>query len=74
MTEFRNLADVEDILDPKRFFLVARNIIASIESIGKVSKYFNGRLKVEVRSSSDRQEAVVSAARRQPFLDWLGGK
>ena len=74
MTEFRNLAEVEEILDSSHFFLVARNIIASIESIGKVSKYFNGRLKVEVQAGTDRQEAVVSAARRQPFLDWLGGK
>jgi DNA-binding LytR/AlgR family response regulator len=74
MTEFHNLAEVEGILDQRRFFQVARHIIASIESIGKVSKYFNGRLKVEVRADNDRQEAVVSAARRQPFLDWLGGK
>ncbi len=74
MTEFRNLAEVEEILDSSHFFLVARNIIASIESIGKVSKYFNGRLKVEVQAGTDRQEAMVSAARRQPFLDWLGGK
>lgn len=74
MTDFKNLAEVEAIIDSSRFIQVSRSIIASIESIGKVSKYFNGRLKVQVNAGSTRHEAVVSAARRQAFLDWLGGK
>lgn len=74
MTNFSNLAEVEAIVDNTRFTQVSRSIIASIESIGKVSKYFNGRLKVQVCAGGEVQEAVVSAARRQVFLDWLGGK
>lgn len=74
MTEFVNLSQVDAIIDHSRFFQLSRNIIASIESIGKVSKYFNGRLKVVVNAGKDHQEATVSAARRQAFLDWLGGK
>lgn len=74
MTEFRNLSEVECIVDTKRFFQVSRNVIASIESIDKVSKYFNGRLKVIVKAGNEKQDAVVSAARRQTFLDWLGDK
>ena len=74
MTDFRNLGEVERIVDLKRFFQVSRNVIASIESIDKVGKYFNGRLKVTVKAGNEKQEAMVSAARRQAFLDWLGGK
>jgi DNA-binding LytR/AlgR family response regulator len=74
MTDFHNLGEVEGIVDTKRFFQVSRNIIASIGSIDKVSKYFNGRLKVIVKAGNEGQEAMVSAARRQAFIDWLGDK
>ena len=74
ITDFQNLSEVEQVVDPSRFFQVSRNIVANITAIGKVSKYFTGRLKVIVGIGEQSHEVVVSAARRTDFLNWLGGK
>lgn len=72
MTEFKNLTEAEELLRGADFFQVSRNILASINSISKVSRFFNGRLKVIVKAGDEEQEVVVSAARRKQFLDWMG--
>ena len=74
MTDFQNLSEVEAEVDGSDFFQLSRNLIASISAIGKVSKFFTGRLKVEIEAGEEKQEVVVSAARKKLFLDWLGGK
>ena len=73
ITDFTSLSDVEQQVDATRFFLLSRNIIASIGCIDKVTKWFNGRLRVQVIAGNERQEVYVSAARRKEFLNWLGG-
>lgn len=64
------LDSIEAILDPKHFFRLSRNCIASICSISKISKYFNGRLKIKLTSVSET-EFIISKARVQDFLRWL---
>lgn len=74
LTEFSNLSDLMARLDTTRFFQISRNIISSIHSIAKVSKFFTGRLRVTLKSGNEEQVVVVSAARRHKFLDWLGAQ
>lgn len=72
LTDFASLADVMDVLDPDRFFQLSRSVVASIESIGKISKFLKGRLRVCIESGGVDRTETVSAARRPEFLDWLG--
>lgn len=57
-------------LDPSKFFRLNRSYIADIKSIGKVSRYFNGRLLVELIPAAPEQ-VFVSRAKAQEFIEWL---
>ncbi|PKO97919.1 MAG: DNA-binding response regulator [Bacteroidetes bacterium HGW-Bacteroidetes-9] len=57
-------------LDPKRFFRINRSYIAAIQNIGKVSRYFNGRLLIEINPAAQEQ-VFVSRAKAQEFIEWL---
>lgn len=57
-------------LDPAHFFRLNRGFVAAIQSIGKVSRYFNGRLLVELTPAAPEQ-VYVSRAKAQEFIDWL---
>lgn len=72
VTNFSSLGELLPILNEHDFFPISRNIIASIGSVEKVSKYFKGRLAVTVRAGGAAKEVVVTAARRQDFLRWYG--
>jgi hypothetical protein len=45
-------------------------VIAHISGIGKVSRYFNGRLLVEMIPASP-EPTYVSRAKAQSFIEWL---
>lgn len=72
LTDFASLSDVVEVLDPDRFFHISRNVVASIDSIGNVSKYLKGRLRVVLEIPGESRTETVSAARRSEFLGWLG--
>lgn len=67
------IAALEPQLDPRRFFRVTRGCIISIDAIGKVSAYFNSRLKITVKGH-DGMSLVLSRARVPDFLDWMDDK
>lgn len=68
----KNLSSLDEMLPADRFFRLSRNVIASIESISSVSKYHRGRLKVVVCAGDSTIEIMVSAERRDYFLNWFG--
>ena len=68
----RSLNEIDDQLDPQRFFRVSRDVITSIEAVTKVSRWFKGKLKVKIECMGNEREVCVSAARRADFLAWLG--
>jgi DNA-binding LytR/AlgR family response regulator len=59
-------------LNPQQFFRISRQFILNINSIGTISKHFNGRLKITVNPSFS-DEIYVSRNRVQTFLSWLDG-
>lgn len=73
LTEYQNLNDVEADIDRNDFFRLSRSVVAGISSIISVKKHFNGRLKVFIVSGKERLEIIVSAARKESFLQWFGG-
>lgn len=67
------LTRLEDSLKEEDFFRLSRNHIVNICAVGEIAKYFNWRLKVTL-NVPDSPEIIVSAARRDDFLNWVGGK
>ena len=61
---------LEKSLNPEDFFRLSRNCIASIGSIGKVSKYFNSRLSIELKPAF-KDKILVSRVRVPVFFNWL---
>jgi DNA-binding LytR/AlgR family response regulator len=72
MINLNNLSELEKILPGEDFFRISRNVIASIDCIKVVSKYFRGRLLVKLESYKESPEISVSASKRDQFLEWLG--
>lgn len=66
------LEQIEQALDRKLFFRVARNCIANIHAIKKISKYFNSRLKLFFQPECPH-EVLVSRIRVAEFLRWIDG-
>ena len=66
------LDQLEQQLDKRLFFRVSRNCIGNVESIEKVSKYFNSRLKLFFLPECPH-EVLVSRVRVPDFLKWMDG-
>ncbi len=58
------------LLDPKSFFRVTRGCIVSIDSVEKVSRYFNSRLKITLKGRGE-VSLILSRVRVPDFLSWL---
>jgi DNA-binding LytR/AlgR family response regulator len=65
-----SLDQLETILNPKDFFRINRKIILHIQSIEKVSTYFNSRLSITSKFL-DNDSRIVSRDRVNDFKKWL---
>ena len=72
LSDFSSLVEVLKIVDPNEFYQVSRSVVVSVSSIVGVSKFFKGRLRVDISAGSIKRTETVSAERRQQFLNWLG--
>lgn len=63
---------LETLLNPVYFFRLTRGCMASINSIGSASKYFNGRLKITL-NPEHKDSIIISRARVADFLKWMDG-
>ena len=66
-----NLSQLEEQLQPSKFYRINRNLLVNIDSVKKVHTWLGGRLKLEV-SPSTSAETVVSRERVNGFKEWLG--
>lgn len=64
------LDQLETMLAPESFFRINRKVLISINTVHKVSPYFNSRLKVNSELLDD-ETAVVSRERVTEFKQWL---
>ena len=64
------LDQLETMLQPKNFFRINRKIILNIQSIEKVTSYFNSRLSIASKFL-DSDTRVVSRDRVNDFKKWL---
>ena len=63
--------EVEESLDPKRFFRLNRQITAGVDSVVRVHLYYNGKLKVELTPTFE-EDVIVSREKAAGMKGWLG--
>jgi DNA-binding LytR/AlgR family response regulator len=66
------LDEIEQQLDPRRFFRLNRQCIACITCIAVVHQHFQGKLKVEL-DPRPPVEVMVSREKARAFKDWMDG-
>jgi DNA-binding LytR/AlgR family response regulator len=67
-----SLDQLEDLLDPSRFFRINRKFIVSSLAISDIIHYSNCRLLVKLHSNKS-DELIVSREKVQDFTKWLEG-
>ncbi|HEY4788789.1 MAG TPA: LytTR family DNA-binding domain-containing protein [Bacteroidales bacterium] len=65
-----SLDQLEDLLDPSRFFRINRKFIVSSSSISDIISFSNSRLQVKLNSNKS-DDLVVSREKVQDFKKWL---
>lgn len=65
-----SLTDLEQKLDPGKFFRINRQCIAHIDHIKKISFFSNFKLKVHITGCDD-DNIIVSKERTTQFKAWL---
>lgn len=64
------LDQLEQLVDPHHFFRISRKVFLNIESVKKVSSYFNSRYKITADYLQD-EDGIVSRERVTDFKQWL---
>ena len=65
------LDELESMLDPSHFFRANRQFIVDINSVQQIHPYFNNKLKLSLRPTTD-DEVLVSRERATEFKKWMG--
>ena len=63
--------ELEDMLDPDRYFRISRSFYVSINAIDKIDDYFGNRLILALKPAVDK-EALVSREKVTEFKKWMG--
>jgi DNA-binding LytR/AlgR family response regulator len=63
--------ELEEMLDPEKFFRISRSFFVSVESIDKIEDYFGNRLILQLQPAVDK-EALVSREKVTDFKKWMG--
>jgi two-component system, LytTR family, response regulator LytT len=63
--------ELNDMLDPDRFFRISRSFYISVNSVAQIHDYFGNRLILHLKPETDK-EAIVSREKVTDFKTWLG--
>lgn len=63
--------ELEDMLDPAKFYRISRSFYVSINSVEKIDDYFGNRLILGLKPTVDK-EALVSREKVTDFKKWMG--
>ena len=66
----QTLEQLEDQLDPVKFFRVSRKFIIHVDAIEDIISYTNSRLQIKLKNYSE-QEIIVSREKVKNFKNWL---
>jgi two-component system, LytTR family, response regulator LytT len=63
--------DMEEMLDPDKYFRISRSFYVSINSVEQIHDYFGNRLILTLKPVVDK-EALVSREKVTEFKRWMG--
>jgi two-component system response regulator LytT len=63
--------ELEDMLDPQKYFRISRAFYVSVRSINQIHDYFGNRLLLQLKPAVDK-EAIVSREKVSDFKKWMG--
>jgi two-component system, LytTR family, response regulator LytT len=63
--------ELEEMLDPEKYFRISRSFYVSVSSIDKIDDYFGNRLILQLKPAVDK-EALVSREKVTEFKKWMG--
>lgn len=63
--------ELEDMLDPQRYFRISRSFYISVASIDQIHDYFGNRLLLQLKPTVDK-ETIVSREKVTDFKKWMG--
>lgn len=63
--------ELDEMLDPERYFRISRSFYVSINSVDQINDYFGNRLILSLKPAVDK-EALVSREKVTEFKKWLG--
>ena len=66
-----NLSQLEEQLQPNKFYRINRQLLVNIDAVSKVHIWLSGRLKLELLPAT-KSDTVVSRERVNGFKEWLG--
>ena len=63
--------ELEDMLDPDRYFRISRSFYIAIDSVEQIHEYFGNRLLLHLKPPVEK-DAVVSREKVADFKKWMG--
>lgn len=63
--------ELNEMLDPDKYFRISRSFFISVNSVGQIHDYFGNRLLLHLKPETDK-EAIVSREKVSDFKTWLG--
>ena len=63
--------ELEDMLDPAKYFRISRSFYISVDSVDQIHDYFGNRLMLMLKPAVDK-ESIVSREKVTDFKKWMG--
>jgi two-component system, LytTR family, response regulator LytT len=63
--------ELEEMLDPEKYFRISRSFYVSVNSIDQIHDYFGNRLLLHLKPAVDK-ESIVSREKVTDFKKWMG--
>lgn len=63
--------ELEDMLDPDKYFRISRSFYISVNSVDQIHDYFGNRLLLHLKPPVDK-ESIVSREKVTEFKKWMG--
>ncbi|HEX7847995.1 MAG TPA: LytTR family DNA-binding domain-containing protein [Chitinophagaceae bacterium] len=63
--------ELEEMLDPEKYFRISRSFYVSVNSIDQIHDYFGNRLMLNLKPAVDK-ESIVSREKVTDFKKWMG--
>lgn len=63
--------ELEEMLDPDRYFRISRSFFISVNSVDQIHDYFGNRLLLQLKPAVDK-ESIVSREKVTEFKKWMG--